>query len=172
MRLRRLMLEDKEAFYAALKGFPDESNFKFIPILDPLSLSFEEFLKKLDEMEKGENLPDGFVPDTLLFAFNENGEIVGRSSIRHRLNAHLEKYGGHIGYGVLPKFRRQGYASKILKESLKFCREVLGLKRVLITCDDTNVASIKTIEKNGFTEFTLYSDEKLSVPKRHYWVNL
>ncbi len=172
MQLRRLRPEDKETFYAAVRAFPDEEGFQFIPMLDPLKLSFEELLKKLEDLESDDRLTEGIVPGFLLFAFNEDGEIVGRCSIRFRLNEYLEKYAGHIGYGVVPKFRRQGYATRILKEALRICREELTLKRVLITCDDDNVGSIKTIENNGIREFTTYMNEKMTVPKRHYWVDL
>lgn len=169
MQLRRLEVKDKEAFSRAVAGFPDEPHFKFIPSFDPSNLIFEDILKKLSEFEEGVNLPQGFVPDTLLFAFNESGAIVGRCSIRHELNDFLTKYAGHIGYGVLPEFRRRGYASRILKQALEFCGRELGLKRILITCDEDNVGSIKTIENNGIMEFTTYMDSRLKIPKRHYW---
>lgn len=172
MQLRRLTAKDEMAFLKAVEGFPDEPRFKFIPSFDPSDMSFDEVLNKLSDFEGGANLPSGFVPDSLLFAFDEEGVIVGRCSIRHQLNDFLSKYAGHIGYGVLPEFRRRGYASEILKQALEFSRSDLGLQRVLVTCDDNNIGSIKTIEGNGYTDFTIYNDEKLNVPKRHYWISL
>jgi predicted acetyltransferase len=75
---------------------------------------------------------------------------VGRASIRHSLNEFLEREGGHIGYVVVPEFRRQGYANAILRLSLQIAREKCGgTHRILVTCDDDNVGSIRTIEKNG-----------------------
>ena len=88
------------------------------------------------------------MPVSFLFAFNNLGEIVGRTSIRHRNDHNLIKYGGHIGYGVCPKYRKQGYATEILKESLLFVKKNLpDLKRVLVTCDEGNIGSQKTIEE-------------------------
>jgi len=153
-----------------MKAFPDEPHFKFMPSFDVTGLSFDSILKKLDEYEKGINLPNGFVPDTLLFAFNNTGEIVGRVSIRHELNDYLRKYAGNLGYGVIPRFRRMGYATIILRGALDFCKTELKLESVLITCDENNVGSIKTIESSGTKTFTLYQDETLTVPKRHYLV--
>lgn len=170
MKLRRLDVTDKDAFYRALAGFPDEPHFRFIPNIEPSGMSFEVFVERLSDIESGQGLPPGFVPDTLLFAFNDEGDIVGRCSIRHELNEFLSKYAGHLGYGVLPEYRRQGYATRILTRALEFCRAELSLERVLITCDDDNVGSIKTIENNGFTEYTKFMDETLRIPKRHYWV--
>ena len=57
--------------------------------------------------------------------------------------------GGHIGYAVVPEFRRRGYATTILHLSIQVARDKLGLTRILLTCDDDNIGSIRTIEKNG-----------------------
>ena len=61
------------------------------------------------------------------------------------------KDGGHIGYAVVPKFRGQGIATEILKQSLDYCKEnnVQTAGKVLVTCDDDNIGSVKTIENNG-----------------------
>lgn len=76
-------------------------------------------------------------------------KIVGRVTIRHRLNECLEREGGHIGYVVVPEFRRRGYATGMLRAALDIAWHSFGLRRVLVTCDDDNMASIRTIEKNG-----------------------
>lgn len=88
------------------------------------------------------------VPATFLFAFL-GPRIVGRVAIRHRLTPALEREGGHIGYAVVPEFRRRGYATAMLRWAIQFARTELGLSRLLVTCDDGNVGSIRTIEKNG-----------------------
>jgi len=58
------------------------------------------------------------VPSTFLFAFDAS-RIIGRVSIRHELNEFLLRVGGHIGYVVVPEFRRQGYATAILHQLLR-----------------------------------------------------
>lgn len=51
---------------------------------------------------------------------------------------------GHIGYGVRPSERGKSYATAMLKLALGYCKKI-GLDKVLITCDKSNIASAKTI---------------------------
>jgi len=95
----------------------------------------------------GQDLPPGLVPATFLVA-EVDGELVGRTSIRHELNPDLEREGGHIGYGVVPAHRGRGWATEILRQSLIVAR-ALGVDRALLTCDDDNLASARVIERNG-----------------------
>jgi predicted acetyltransferase len=134
-------------------------------------MSFARYLDVLSERQRGEHLPPRHVPSTFLFAFAEP-RIVGRVSIRHTLNPFLERVGGHIGYAVVPEFRRKGYATEILRQALVIAGECLGLDRVLVTCDDDNVASIRTIEKNGGVMENTVAGPDLATPKRRYWVDI
>ena len=132
--------------------------------------AFKRYLEVLDEQGRGINLQPNFVPSTFLFAFVE-ARIVGRVSIRHALNAFLERVGGHIGYAVVPEFRRRGYATEILRQSIEFARTRLGIHRILVTCDEDNVGSIRTIEKNGGVLEDIVTGPDLSKPKRRYWID-
>jgi predicted acetyltransferase len=132
-------------------------------------MPFSRYLEVLAEQERGANLPLNHVPSTFLFAFVAT-RIVGRVSIRHSLNAFLERVGGHIGYVVVPEFRRLGYATRILRLSVQIAREKLGIRRILVTCDDDNIGSIRTIEKNGGILENIVSWPDLDKPKRRYWI--
>ena len=132
-------------------------------------MSFRRYLEVLAEQERGENLQADHVPSTFLFAF-AGTSIVGRVSIRHALNPCLERFGGHIGYVVVPEYRRQGYATAILRRSLQIARMKLGLTRVLVTCDDDNVGSIKTIEKTGGVLESIVTVPDGGKHKRRYWI--
>ncbi len=55
---------------------------------------------------------------------------------------------GHIGYSILPAFAGHGYASAALAAMLRVAHAA-GLPEVVITCDETNAASRRIIEKNG-----------------------
>ena len=133
-------------------------------------LPFARYLEVLAEQARGENLLPGHVPSTFLFAF-AGTRIAGRVSIRHELNPYLERFGGHIGYVVVPEFRRRGIATEMLRQALVIAREVLGLVRVLVTCDDDNIGSIRTIEKNGGVLEGITGDPEMTTPKRRYWID-
>jgi len=132
-------------------------------------MSFRRYLEVLAEQERGEKLTAKQVPATFLFAF-AGTSIVGRVSIRHSLNPYLERFGGHIGYVVVPEYRRRGCATAILRQSLQIARQKLGLTRVLLTCDDDNVGSIRTIEKNGGVLESIIAGPHGGKPKRRYWI--
>lgn len=134
-------------------------------------MSNEEHLKILENRFYGRNLMNGKVADSILYAFLD-GKIVGRSSIRHELNDFLKNFGGHIGYAVATSYRNQGIATEILKQSLNYCRDILKLDRVLLTCNEDNAGSIKTITKNGgVLENKVLNAGKATYTNR-YWIKL
>ena len=132
-------------------------------------MPFRRYLEVLAEQERGENIPPNQVPSTFLFAF-AGARIVGRVSIRHALNHSLERVGGHIGYVVVPEYRRQGYATAMLRQALQIARQKLDLERVLVTCDDDNVGCIKAIEKNGGVLESIVAGPDGGKPRRRYWI--
>jgi predicted acetyltransferase len=103
------------------------------------------------------------VPSTWLWIVDEADEVVGRVSIRHRLTDNLLQVGGHIGYAVIPSARRRGHATAALAQSLRIAAG-LGIDPALVTCDDTNVASRRVIEKNGGRL------EDVRMSKLRFWV--
>lgn len=108
-------------------------------------MSWAEYLRLLEDQRQGVNMAADHVPSTFLAA-SVADTVIGRTSIRHSLNDYLAREGGHIGYGVLPRYRRRGHATEILRQSLIIARAV-GLDRVLVTCDDSNIGSATVIEK-------------------------
>ena len=145
LRLRPLAVDDEAAADAAQVELAADS-FAFLLERDP-GQAWPAYLHRLRQYARGLDLPADRVPGTFLGAY-AGGELVGRVSIRHELNDYLRRLGGHIGYGVRPAYRRRGYATEILRQSLVIVRS-LGVDRVLVTCGDRNVASARTIEKLG-----------------------
>jgi len=114
--------------------------------------------------------PDGYVPMSTYFLIGEDGEIIGAVNIRHYLNDHLLRHSGHIGYGVRSTRRRQGWATKILGMALPIARG-LGIERALVTCDKRNIASARTILRNGGVLENEVLEESGQITQR-YWIDL
>ena len=128
-----------------------------------------DLLEQYAAERRGTDLPEGRVPAAFLAA-EVGGALVGRASIRFELNEWLTAYGGHVGYGVRPAYRRRGIATEILRQSLVVARAG-GVDRVLVTCDDDNVASAATIERCGGVLEDLRHEPGQPVPKRRYWID-
>ena len=131
-----------------------------------------DYIKKCEEYENIETLPtDKVLATQFLFVREKDDKIIGMIQIRHYFNDYLSKYGGHIGYSIRPSERRKGYSKIMLKSALIFCREI-GLKRVLITCIDKNIASEHTIISNGGVYESTIFEPFESVKLKRYWINL
>lgn len=99
----------------------------------------------------------------------ETNYFIGELSIRHRLNAALQLRGGHIGYCVRYGEWGKGYATEMLRLAQEEAKR-LGISKALVTCDDTNLASARVMEKNGFS----FTDKVVAegILTRRYWKTL
>lgn len=116
-----------------------------------------------------------YVPSTVRLAVRErDGKVVGIIDLRHRLTPCLLRFGGNIGYSVLPQERGKGYAGEMLRLMLDHCRE-LGMEKVLVTCDKENIPSARTILANGGVLENEVADEaglSRSGTIQRYWISL
>lgn len=131
-----------------------------------IEIWFEELKKRSCE----DTVPKGLVPSSTYLGVREKDNyIVGMIDIRHYLNEYLTQVGGHIGYGVRKTERNKGYAKQILKLALEKCKE-LKIKKVLITCDEDNIASEKVIlSANAKLEDIRNVDGE---NKKRFWIDL
>jgi predicted acetyltransferase len=93
------------------------------------------------------SLMPGQIPETV-FWLVEAETFIGRLSIRTTHDEALICTVGNIGYMIRPSRRRLGYGTAILALALPAAK-ALGMTRVLVTCDEENLASRKIIERNG-----------------------
>lgn len=133
-------------------------------------MTLREYLEVLTQRDRGLDLASTQVPATFLFAFI-GLHIVGRVSIRHRLTPSLQHEGGHIGYAVVPAFRRRGVATELLRQAIPIARQKSGATKLLVTCDNDNLGSIKTIEKNGGILEDVVTSHESGKAVRRYWID-
>ncbi|MDB4984162.1 MAG: hypothetical protein JWM20_341 [Patescibacteria group bacterium] len=162
--LKEWIAFQKETLAALPIDNPDRAGYEkhIVSSLKP------RYFKWLRDDRLGINLEKGMVQQTIWWGM-VGTKIVGRISFRHKLTKTLREHGGNIGYAVRPKFQGKGYATEMLRLVLKKVAK-LGYKKVLLTCDDSNTASWKTIEKNkGILDRKEVIDGTLS---RFYWIKL
>lgn len=145
----------------------DDPGFDFLGFdFDP-RMPWDQWTALIDGHRRGIDLPENRVRSAMLAA-DVDGQLVGCASIRFELNEFLAARGGHIGYGVIPAFRRRGYATAILTESIAVARQE-GVGALLVACDDDNVASAKVIERcGGVLESIAIADDGTAF--RRYWI--
>jgi len=78
----------------------------------------------------------------------DRAEELGSINLRMGSTPHIERYAGHIGYGVHPANRGHHYAARSLVLLLPFAR-TLGIDPLWITSDPGNVASRRSLELAG-----------------------
>ena len=131
-----------------------------------------EWLVHVRSLLSEETCPDRWVPATQYVCIRKSdGRIVGMIDLRHRFNDFLAEYGGNIGYSVRPDERLKGYAKWMLAHVLQEARS-MGMRRVLVTCEENNEGSRRTIEANGgtFERSAFLPDENVYL--RRYWIEL
>jgi predicted acetyltransferase len=115
--------------------------------------------------EGNEQVPpvSGRVKSSYFWIVDDADRWVGYLALRRSLNDFLLELGGHIGYSVRPSRRREGHASRALALGVAEAA-ALGIDRVLVTCDENNLGSRRTIEGNGGVL------EDVRQGKRRYWI--
>jgi predicted acetyltransferase len=170
IKLVRPLVDFKDSFLEALVEFQREGLPWVMDLeVDSLRRDFKSFVHA--ELNKRTLwTKDTPVDETELWAIL-NDVYVGRISIRHKLNADLHIMGGHIGYDTRPSYRGRGIASSMLNLAIPIAKQ-LGIERALLTCNESNVPSIKIIEKNGGVLKETKSQFEGGPLKRYYWIML
>lgn len=135
--------------------------------------TWQEVEKHVESCRTGVGLPQNYVLADY-FWLVDGEEFIGEISVRHKLTDELLRFGGHIGYGVRYSQWGKGHASYMLAYALRYAKQELGLSRVLITCNDKNVASARVIEKNGgvLQDKIINVIEGRECLSRRYWIEL
>jgi len=136
-----------------------------------LGLPIMEYTDWVEKIQRNASEGDGQWGKSLLYLCFDNDKLIGLLSIRYELPEKLVEVYGHIGYGVRPSERNKGYATTMLRYALAVCKEK-KMDKVLLGCYKDNLASARTIQKNGGVladENDNYNEGKIS---QYYSINL
>ncbi len=171
-KLIKPSVEIKESFLEALTEYHEEGRFEYIKHFE-LEQDFEDFVNQLNDGKpyKAESFADWveLVPQTVLWFVKEDFYI-GSLTIRHRLNWHLEKWGGHVTFTIRPSMRGKGFGKKILQKGIPYIA-YFGIDKALFTTPADNESAGQVIEFCGGTfEDETPATEQFPAQKR-YWLD-
>ncbi len=133
--------------------------------------SYEEFLQIISE----DMTANAWWVNSTLFFFMDDDEILWAIQIRHHIDhPRLAPDGdgwGHIGYWLCPSARGKWLAKEMLFLGLEEARK-LWLEKVLISADEDNPASWKTIERCGGVFDRMVWRERDQKNLKLYWIGL
>lgn len=172
------LVKPNKQYYKQYKEMMDEWNMEGSRIA-PWSLHlkyhteelFEEMLNRIHEVEEGKNLGEFASSTTYWLYDDENDILIGASNLRHYLTEDGLKLWGHIGYGIRPSERNKGYATHLLKMTLKEAKKY-NIDHVLLGAYTGNIGSWRVMEKCGGKFENIVIEDETGLPVKRYWISL
>lgn len=162
----------RDSFLEGLAEFQEEGRYHFLN-LNEIKTNFDSFVddinnRKLVMHPQYESWVE-VVPETVLWLVKGH-DYIGSVNIRHRLNWHLEKWGGNVNFLIRPSMRGKGFGKKALQKAMPVIA-YLGVDRALITLKPDDKAAMRIVEFCGgeFDDETPKT-EKFPARKR-YWLD-
>ena len=103
-----------------------------------LNMKNEEYAKKYGRCQS----------KTFLLIRKNDNKLMGMINVRWNLTEEMKRFGGNIGYGIRPTERRKGYNKINLYLGLLEAKKI-GLDKVMLDCETSNIASSKTMTSLG-----------------------
>ena len=167
MKLVRPNMSHEEAakeFVATFKW--NDRDIYFLRELDRyVDFSYRAWLRYIEKVRKRHHFIQYFCI--------HNDKIIGMVEIRYAREHWLVARFGHIGYILSPEYRGKGYAKCMLRLALQIAQKMTR-GPIVITCDDDNVPSYRTIKRCGGIFKAKFKDPTTGNIKRQYlfWRNL
>lgn len=136
---------DKVSFLDFLSENADNGEVAFQERIGIKDIAYEEWVKRI---KHNADIGEDDVGRSLFFLCYDGERLVGILFVRLEMSNALSMKYGDIGYRVRPSERGKGYATKILAYGLEVCKNK-GKSSVILGCNKDNIASAKTIIKNG-----------------------
>lgn len=100
---------------------------------------------------------------------NDINEVIGMIDIRQNIDEYKDRYRGNIGASIKPSKRNKGYGKILLELALSKCRD-FKMHKVVITCNEKNIASRNLIESNDGIYIDSIKNKETSI--RRYLFNI
>lgn len=146
--LKEINFDDIEKEYLFVREIPVDENGFTNQWHGCTREEFDEVVRKRIAYSKGEELPEGYVPESFFYFWKED-EIVGEFRIRHFLCESLIEGAGHIGYFIGKDYRGKGYATEGLRLLLELARKIVPEEEIYLRVNKDNLASLRVMLKNG-----------------------
>lgn len=149
-KLVRPSAEYKDSYLEALAEYHEEGRYLYKDI-SALELNFESYVEELRADRGYAHQPYQewveSVPETVTWLVKDD-LFIGSLELRHRLNWHLEKWGGHIHFTIRPSMRGNGFGRKILLKAIPIAN-YLGIDEALITINPKSEAAHRILKTVG-----------------------
>ena len=123
----------------------DDDTRRFVP--DEVYNSVEEAREAIEFLMSRNDTNDG--PFVYPIITNDSGKNIGYVQL---CKLELEEVSWEIGYHIAKDFTGKGYATEAVKAFLLAIAKKLNIKEVYGICLAENLASVRVLEKCGFTQ--------------------
>ncbi len=147
MELIQLTVNDGADIYNMLQCIGKSENAFNNEVHGMTYEEYKNWLIKQEHWSKGEELPPGYVVQWTYWLFDESVPV-GYGKLRSSVTEQSRKFGGNIGFAVVPLYRGKGYGAILFKMLLDMAREK-GIDELISTVEKYNYASKIVHEKNG-----------------------
>ena len=130
---------------AVYENSQDDDTRRFVP--DEVYDSVEEAIEAIEFLMSRYVSADG--PFVYPIITNDGGKNIGYVQL---CKLELEEVSWEIGYHIAKNFTGKGYATEAVKGFLTAMAQKLNLKEVYGICLAENTASVRVLEKCGFTQ--------------------
>ncbi len=138
--LRPIKLSDANEYFECWKDNKTKKGFMSVP--KTLGEVKKKIIQKIKESK-------GKKPTGETFAIEVGDKFAGWVGV-DKLNQEFFEHRGNVFYGIHPKFRKKGIATKALKIVTRYAFKKYKLKRLEGWCRTFNKASARVMEKAGF----------------------
>lgn len=146
LQIRESIPEDAQAF---LELYQDEACQKYLEKPAVSEQSTEGYRQYIEAYQKGQYAFYEYGMWTVIE--KSSGSIVGRMGLENQLLKEVgspeETEAAALGYALLPKYRRKGYAEEACREILRYCAECGYAEKVYVRIMEENEASQRVYEK-------------------------